>query len=34
VVETSDSFVVSFLQAPSPTANATMVEWVEEIEKL
>ena len=34
VVETNDSFVVSFLQAPSPTANATMVEWVEEIEKL
>ncbi len=34
VVETNDSFVVSFLQAPNPTANATMVEWVEEIEKL
>ena len=34
VVETNDSFVVSFLQAPSPTANATMVEWVEDIEKL
>lgn len=34
VVETTDSFVVSFLQAPSPVANATMVEWVEGIEKL
>ena len=31
VVETNESFVVSFLQAPSSTANATMVEWVEEI---
>ena len=34
VVETNDSFVVSFLQAPSPVANATMVEWVDEIEEL
>jgi len=31
VVETNNSFVVSFLQAPSPVANATMMEWVEEI---
>jgi len=34
VVETSDSFVVSFLQAPSPVANTKMIEWVEAIEKL
>lgn len=31
VVLTEDSFVVSFIQAPSPTANATMIEWVENI---
>ena len=34
VVLTKEGFVVSFLQAPSPTANATMVEWVEAIENL
>jgi len=31
VVETNDSFVISFLQAPSPVANAKMIEWVENI---
>jgi hypothetical protein len=31
VVLMEDSFVVSFMQAPSPKANATMVEWVEDI---
>ena len=34
VVLTKDSFVISFLQAPSPTANETMIEWVEEIKNL
>jgi len=32
VVLTKDSFVISFLQAPSSTANAIMIEWVEAIE--
>ena len=31
VVLTTDGFVVSFLQAPSPVANAKMVEWVDGI---
>ena len=34
VVSTKDAFVISFLQAPSPVANATMVEWVDAIENL
>lgn len=34
VVRMEDSFVVSFMQAPSPTANATMVEWVESIKNI
>ena len=32
VVLTKTDFVISFLQAPSPVANAKMVEWVEAIE--
>ena len=32
VVLTTDSFVISFLQAPNPQANAKMVEWVESVE--
>ncbi len=32
VVLMKDYFVVSFIQAPSPIANATMIEWVEAIE--
>ncbi|WP_373029898.1 DUF6858 family protein [Sulfurovum sp.] len=31
VVLMEDTFVVSFLHAPSPKANATMIEWVENI---
>ncbi len=31
VAETTDSFVVSFLEAPNPEANATMEEWVKGI---
>ena len=34
VVLTKDSFVISFLEAPSPVANATMVEWVDAIEDI
>jgi len=34
IVLMEDEFVISFLQAPSPTANATMIEWVEAIENL
>jgi len=34
VVRTKESFIISFLQAPSPTANATMVDWVDTIEDL
>jgi len=34
IVSTKDVFVVSFLQAPSPVANATMVEWIEAIENV
>ena len=34
VILTDDSFIVSFMQAPSPTANAIMVEWVENIADL
>jgi len=34
VVLTTDGFVVSFLQAPSPVANAKMVEWVDGIENI
>ena len=32
VVLMRDCFVVSFVQAPSPVANASMIEWVEAIE--
>ncbi|RUM71650.1 MAG: hypothetical protein DSZ08_02705 [Sulfurovum sp.] len=34
VVLTNESFVISFLQAPSPVANAKMVDWVNGIENL
>lgn len=34
IVLMKDCFVVSFLQAPSPVANATMIEWVEAIENI
>jgi hypothetical protein len=34
VVLTKKSFVVSFLQAPSPVANSKMVKWVEGINDL
>ena len=34
VVLTKSSFVVSFLEAPSPVANATMMEWVDALEDL
>ena len=33
VAETADSFVVSFMEAPNPDANAAMVQWVEGIAK-
>ena len=32
VAQMSDSFVVSFMEAPNPDANAAMVTWVESIE--
>jgi len=31
VAEMMESFVVSFMEAPNPDANAAMVKWVEEI---
>ena len=34
VVEMSDSFIMSFLEAPNPQANDTMVRWVKSIQNL
>lgn len=34
VAEMKDSFVVSFLEAPNPDANAAMEKWVKGIENL
>jgi len=31
VAEMADSFVVSFMEAPNPDANAAMIQWVEGI---
>ena len=33
VCELSESFVISFMEAPNPQANEAMIEWVESIEK-
>ncbi len=33
VCELSESFVVSFMEAPNPQANEAMIKWVESIEK-
>jgi len=33
VCELSDSFVISFMEAPNPQANEAMTEWVESIKK-
>jgi len=33
VVDLGDSFVVSFMEAPNPTANETMSEWILGIKK-
>lgn len=34
VVLMKDCFVVSFMQAPSPAANETMMKWVQAIENI
>ncbi len=34
IVLMKDCFVISFIQAPSPVANNTMIEWVEAIENI
>ena len=34
IVLMKDCFVISFIQAPSPVANSTMIEWVEAIENI